>query len=77
MLLIHNDGTVSVIDGKANKVVAGVIFNVKPFNAGHIECDSDKDKLIAPVVQQFYLWSGSECTAKPNQGFDFVSWEEN
>ena len=29
------------------------------------------------MVQQFYIWSGSECKAKPNQGFDFVSWQEN
>jgi len=30
---------VSVIDGKTNKVVAEVMFNTKPSNAGHIECD--------------------------------------
>ena len=52
-----------------------VMFSTEPFNAGHIECD--KDKLIARVAQQFYIWSGSECTAKPNQGFEFVSWQEN
>ena len=69
------DNTAYVIDGVADKVVAGVTFTVKPYNAGHIECD--KDRLIAPVAQQFYLWSGSECMAKPNQGFDFVSWQEN
>jgi YVTN family beta-propeller protein len=69
------DDTVSVIDGVANKVIAGVTFNIEPFNAGHIECD--KDKLIAPIEQQFYLWPGSECIAKPNQGFEFVSWQEN
>ena len=71
-----DSNTISVIDGNANRVVAGVTFNVKPANAGHIECDKDK-KLIVPLSQQFYLWSGSECTAKPNQGFDFVSWQEN
>ena len=38
----------------ANKVVAQVTFNTEPFNAGHIECD--KDKLIAPTAQQFYLY---------------------
>ena len=42
---------------------------------GHIECYDDK--VIAPTAKQFYLWSGSQCTAKPNQGFDFVSWQEN
>jgi hypothetical protein len=51
------------------------MFNIEPFNAGHIECD--KDKLIAPIEQQFYVYSGSECTAKPNPGFEFVSWQEN
>jgi hypothetical protein len=61
----------SLIDAEANKVVAKVMFNIQPPNAGHIECD--KDKLIAPTAQQFYIWSGSECTAKPNQGFEFVS----
>ena len=70
-----NDDSVSVIDGNANKVVTNVMFNTEPFNAGHIECD--KDKSIAPTAQQFYIWSGSECTAKPNQGFEFVSWQEN
>jgi YVTN family beta-propeller protein len=69
----YDDNTVSVIDGRANKVVAGVTLNVKPFNAGHIECD----KFITPLAQQFYLWSGTKCSAKPNQGFDFVSWQEN
>ena len=67
------DNTVSVIDPETNKVVAKVMFNIEPFNAGHIECD----KLITPIEQQFYVYSGSECIAKPNQGFEFVSWQEN
>jgi len=70
-----DDNTVSLIDEDANKVVAAVTFSVNPINAGHIECG--KGRLIAPVEQQFYLWSGSECTAKSNQGFDFVSWQKN
>jgi hypothetical protein len=49
------------------------LFNAEPFNAGHIECD----KLIAPISQQIYLYSGSGCTAKPYQGFEIVSWHEN
>ena len=72
------DGTVSVIDGAANKVVAKVMFNTEPFNAGHIECVQDKgNKSIAPIAQEFYVWDDSECIAKPNQGFEFVSWQEN
>ena len=50
-----DDTSVSVIDSGANKVVAKVLFNAEPFNAGHIECD----KLIAPISQQIYLYSGS------------------
>jgi YVTN family beta-propeller protein len=69
------DGTVSVIDIDANKVVSRVMFNVEPFNSGHIECY--KEKLLAPQGQQFYIYVGSECTAKPNPGFEFVSWEQN
>jgi len=69
------DNTVSIIDEATDKVVAAVTFSVKPFNAGHIECG--KDKLVAPTAQQFYIGSGSECTAIPNQGFGFVSWQEN
>ncbi|MGA9941631.1 MAG: YncE family protein [Nitrososphaeraceae archaeon] len=69
------DNSVSVIDGKANKVVAKVTFSTEPFNGGRIECD--KDKLTAPIGQQFYVYSGSQCTAKSNQGFEFVSWQEN
>jgi YVTN family beta-propeller protein len=71
----YGSNTISVIDGNANKLVAGVTFDAKPFNAGHIECY--KERVIAPTEQQFYLWSGSECTAKPNEGFEFVSWQEN
>jgi hypothetical protein len=44
----------SVIDGNANKLVAGVKFDVKSFDAGHIECY--KDRVTAPTVQHFYLW---------------------
>ena len=69
------DNTLSVIDGKTNKIVTKIMFNIEPYNAGHIECD--KDKLIAPTEQQFYVYSGTQCTAKPNQGFEFVNWQEN
>src|SRR5574341_1226626 len=71
-----DDNSVSVIDEESEKVVTGVTFNIDPFNSGHIECDKDK-KIIVPIKQLFYLWAGSECTAKPFQGFEFVSWQEN
>ena len=67
--------TVSVIDGKSNELVAGVEFKIEPFNAGRIECP--KGNLPVPVAQQFYLSSPFECMAEPNQGFEFVSWQEN
>ena len=70
----QDDDTVSVIDGKVNKVVAGLTFYTEPFNGGHIECDNGK---IVPTARQIYVYSGSECTAKPNEGFEFVSWQEN
>jgi YVTN family beta-propeller protein len=67
------DNSVSVIDGEANKVVAKALFNIEPFNEGYIECD----KIKAPIAQPIYVWSGSQCTAKPYPGFEFVSWQEN
>jgi hypothetical protein len=33
--------------------------------------------LKAPIAQQFYIYSGSECTAKSYQGFEFIIWQEN
>ena len=71
----YRDDSVSVIDEATDNVIAAVKLSVNPFNAGHIECG--KTRLIAPVAQPFYISSGSECTARPNPGFDFVSWQEN
>jgi YVTN family beta-propeller protein len=67
--------SVSVIDSAANKVVAGIILHVSPFNSGYIVCDDLTTP--SPTAQYFYVYSGAECTAKPNGGFEFVSWEEN
>jgi YVTN family beta-propeller protein len=69
------DDSLSIIDDTAKKVVTQVMFNVEPFNSGHIECDIDK--LIAPLSKQFYLYDGDKCIAKPNSGFEFVSWQKN
>jgi hypothetical protein len=57
----------------ANKVVAGIMLEVSPFNSGYIECD----RLISPIAQYFYVWSSSECIAKPNRWFELLNWEEN
>jgi YVTN family beta-propeller protein len=66
---------ISVIDGTAHKAVAGIILEVNPFNSGFIVCDG----LTSPssTEQYIYVWSGAECVAKPNEGFEFVSWEQN
>ncbi|MGH9980320.1 MAG: YncE family protein, partial [Nitrososphaeraceae archaeon] len=64
---------VSVIDGVNNTLVARILVNVNPFNAGFIECD----ELKTPTNQYVYVWSGAECIAKQNKGFEFQSWEEN
>jgi YVTN family beta-propeller protein len=69
----YDDNSVSVIDGKSNKVVSKVMLNVEPFNSAHIVCDT----LIAPLSQQIYLYPGAKCTAKSNQGYEFVDWQQN
>ena len=65
----------------ANKAIEGrAVFDIEPFNSGHIECENDKidkDKLLVPLSKNFYLYDGVKCIAKPNQGFEFVSWQEN
>ncbi len=72
---VANTGSssVSVIDGISNKVVAGITLQVNPFNSGYIECDKKK----SPISQNFYVFDKTECIAKSNQGFHFLSWEEN
>ncbi len=74
---IANSGsnTVSVIDGTANKVVAGITFQINPLNSGYILCDGLT--IPSPTEQYVYVYYDDECIAKPNKGFEFVSWEEN
>jgi YVTN family beta-propeller protein len=67
--------SISVIDSIANEVVAGTVFKVNPFNSGYILCDNLTTP--SPLGQYIYVHSGAECTAKPNEGFGFSSWEEN
>jgi len=75
--------SVSVIDGVANRVVAGITFHVNPFNSGVILCNDlttpSPDDLTppSPLGQYTFVYSGTECMAKPNEGFEFSSWEEN
>jgi YVTN family beta-propeller protein len=72
----YEDKSVSVINGLSDSVVAKVTFKIEPVNAGHIECFAN-EKLIAPIAQEFYINADTQCIAKPNGGFDFVSWQEN
>jgi YVTN family beta-propeller protein len=75
--------TLSVIDHFANEVVAGIVFQVSPFNSGYIVCDdptttSPNDLTPpSPIRQYIYVYTGTQCTAKPNPGFEFATWEEN
>ena len=70
-----NSSGISVIDSVAHKVVAGVTFRVNPFNSGYVICNELTTP--SPTEQYIYTYSGDECIAKPNEGFGFVSWEEN
>ena len=64
-----------------NKLVLGIIFQVKPFNSGYIICDKSSPSLgkslIPPISQYFFILPDTQCTAKPYDGFEFLSWEEN
>jgi YVTN family beta-propeller protein len=71
----HNSDTISVIDTKTNKVVAGIIFKINSFNSGYILCDGLSTP--SPTEQYFFVYSGAQCIAKPNSGFEFSSWEQN
>ena len=69
---VANSGsdTVSVINSLTNDVVAGVTFDTNPFRGGQINCNG----LDAPINRYFYISSGTECVAKPNNGYEFDSW---
>ena len=74
MIYVANSGSnsVSVIDGSINDIVAGVTFNIHPFNAGHIKCNKD-----IPTNVYVRIRSGTQCKAEANSGFVFSSWSEN
>jgi YVTN family beta-propeller protein len=70
---VANSDSISVVDAEANEVAAGVKFQVNPINSGYIECN----ELKSPIEEYFYLYDGDNCIARPYQGFEFLSWEEN
>ena len=75
--------SVSVIDGADDgseaKLVAGVTFQINPFNSGTVVCDGPSyNNKTVPMGQVIYVEEpGAQCAAKSNEGFEFVSWEEN
>jgi YVTN family beta-propeller protein len=69
----RDSNSISVIDYVENKVVAGIEFYINPIMSGYIECG----EYNPPISQFFYVWSGTKCTAIPNSGFEFLSWEKN
>lgn len=77
MIYVANtdSSTVSVIDGHSNKVVVGVTFKISPSGSGHIQCNSENSP--SRIGQYMFVYSGAQCTAQPNEGFEFSSWEEN
>ena len=52
--------------------MAGVTFDIIPFRGGQIICNG----LDAPINRLFYVSSGTECVAEPNNGYEFASWVE-
>jgi hypothetical protein len=56
----------------SNEVVAGLTLDINPFRGGQIICNG----LDAPINRYFYVDSGTECIAKPNNGYEFASWVE-
>ncbi|MGA9154043.1 MAG: YncE family protein [Candidatus Nitrosopolaris sp.] len=67
-------GSVTVIDGHTNKVAAGVTFNINPNDSGQIVCNKN---IEAPTNQYLYIGLETQCTALPNNGFEFNSWVED
>lgn len=65
--------TISVIDGSADKVAAGVIFNIKPADSGDIWCNNKE----YPTNVYLYVTNGTKCIARPDKDFVFSSWVEN
>ena len=55
--------------------MARITFQVSPFNSGSILCNDLTNP--SPLGMHVYVYSGADCTAKSNPGFEFVSWEEN
>jgi YVTN family beta-propeller protein len=79
----YGSDSVSLIEANMSKVVAGVTFQLNPFNSGRIKCDDrddldpQYDNLTPPLGELVFVSTSIECTAIPNEGFEFLSWEGN
>jgi YVTN family beta-propeller protein len=73
----YRSNTVSAIDGRTQKVVAAVSFDVNPFHGGRIKCDKDGSEIPVPINQYLYIDFRTQCKAQTNKGFQFNSWIEN
>ena len=62
--------TVSVINGKTDKLMVGVSFDVNPFHGGRVICNP----LTVPTDQYFFVDFKTHCTGQSNKGFQFTSW---
>jgi YVTN family beta-propeller protein len=74
LIYVANTGSdrISVIQGLSNKVLSDITFHVYPSKSGHIECENKE----YPTNTYIRLPSGTECLAKPNEGFRFIQWTE-
>ncbi|MBA3284808.1 MAG: YncE family protein [Nitrosopumilus sp.] len=63
------------IHGPKHNVAVGITFNTSPLNSGRILCGDSK--IEYPINQYLYEEPGINCIAKPNDGYEFVGWNEN
>jgi DNA-binding beta-propeller fold protein YncE len=71
----ENSNGLFAIHGAKHKVAVGITFNISPLNSGRILCGDDKTEY--PINQYLYEEPGKNCIAKPNDGYEFVGWNEN
>jgi hypothetical protein len=68
---VGGDGSISIIDGKSNNLIAGITFSISPPNAGEIYCNKQR---ISKNYTEYGIGTAVECEAKANPGFAFSSW---
>ena len=71
----ENSDALFAIHGPKHKVAVGITFSISPLNSGKIFCGDDKTEY--PINQYLYEEPGINCIAKPNDGYEFVGWNEN